>query len=88
MRVAHVRELHAQGKSIRAIAEAVGLRRTTVTRYVRADGFPERASRRSMPGILAPFVAHLQQRWDASCRNGSQLLREIQAQGFTGSRKQ
>ena len=70
------------------IAAEVGLSRTTVTRYVRADGFPERASRRSTPGILAPFVEHLQQRWDAGCRNGSALLREIQAQGFTGSRKQ
>jgi transposase len=88
VRFTHVRELHAQGMSLRAIAAGVGLSRTTVTRYVRADGFPERASRRSMPGILAPFLVHLQQRWDAGCCNGSELLREIQAQGFTGSRKQ
>lgn len=88
MRFEQVRDLHAHGKSIRAIAQEVGLSRTTVTRYVRADGFPERAHRRSAPGILAPYVAHLQQRWDEGCHNGSQLLREIQAQGFVGSRKQ
>jgi transposase len=87
-RFARVCELHAQGMSLRRIAAQVGLQRATVTRYVRADAFPERAGRRPAPGILAPFEDYLQRRWDEGCRNGLQLLREIQARGFPGSRKQ
>lgn len=83
-----VRDLHREGMSLREIARQVGLHRSTVTRYVRADGFPDRARRRPGPGILAPFVAHLERRWSEGCRNGLELLREIHAQGFSGSRKQ
>jgi transposase len=87
-RFAQVRDLHAQGVSVREIATKLGLHRATVTRYVRADDFPERATRRPGSGILAPYTEYLQRRWDEGCRNGLGLLREIQARGFTGSRKQ
>src|SRR6266849_2234326 len=69
LRFSQVRDLYAQGWSVRAIAAETELSRSTVARYVRADGFPERADRRSGLGILSPFVAHLQQRWDEGCRN-------------------
>jgi transposase len=83
-----VRELHDQSVSVREIAVQLGLHRSTVTRYVRADAFPEQANRRPPSDILAPYQDHLQRRWDEGCRNGLALLREIQALGFPGSRKQ
>ena len=87
-RFAQVRDLHAQGVSVREIGVQLSLHRATVTRYVRADSFPEYASRRSASDILAPDREHLQRRWDDGCHNGLELLREIQALGFPGSRKQ
>ncbi len=34
---------------------------------------------------LAPYTAYLQRRWQTGCTNGSQLFREVQEQGYTGS---
>jgi hypothetical protein len=62
------------------------MRRTTVIRYLRTTAFPERArSRRA--SLLEPYVAYLQKRWDAGCHNGAQLWREVQALGFSGTRR-
>lgn len=84
-RYEEVMRLHEAGMSSRAIARAVGLSRHTVQRYIRADGFPERAPRRPRPGIVTPYEAYLRERWNAGCQNAQQLWREIQGQGFTGS---
>lgn len=80
-----VMRLHHAGQSSRAIAREVGLSRHTVQRFIRADGFPERASRRPRPGILTPYEGYLRGRWNAGCQNAQQLWREIREQGFTGS---
>lgn len=79
-----VRVLHDQGITNRQIARQLGMSRTTVIRYLRAESFPERvySRRRSM---LDPYAAYLQQRWDAGCHNGTQLWREIREKGYSGS---
>jgi len=82
-----VRAMWAEGANLVAIARHFGLSRTTVARYVQADAFPEWAAHPQRPGILEPFEAYLQRRWDEGCHNGLQLLREIQAQGYQGSHK-
>ena len=87
-RFAQVRELHSQGMSVRGIADQLGMHRATVTRYIQADAFPERASRRPFPDILALYRDHLQRRWDEGCRNGLEPLREIKVLGYPVSRKQ
>lgn len=84
-RYEEVMQLHEAGMSSRAIARAVGLSRHTVQRYIRADGFPERAPRQPRPGIVTPYEAYLRERWNAGCQNAQQLWHEIRAQGFTGS---
>jgi len=57
----------------------------TVQRFLRAPTFPERQPCRSRrPTLLAPFTAYLLERWNAGCRKGAQLYREIKAQGFRG----
>jgi transposase len=82
-----VRALHRQGLSIRAIAEQLHLSRKTVRRFVSADQFPERATRRSAPSKLDPFLPYLQQQMAAGQDNAMQLWRELREQhGYTGSR--
>jgi len=61
--------------------------RATVRRYVAADAFPESAPHRRRPSQLLPYVAHLERRWAAGCTDGVRLWKEIQAQGYGGSRR-
>jgi transposase len=76
---------HQHGMSIAAIAKTQQLDRKTVRIWLNMDNFPERAQRVPMPGKLTAYCSYLQQRWNAGCRNGSLLLREIAAdQGYQG----
>jgi transposase len=71
---------------VRTIAQETGLNRKTVSRYIQGDGFPEMAQRRKSCGILDSYTPYLEQRWAEGERNGMQLYREIQQQGYRGSR--
>lgn len=84
-RYEEVMRRHNGGWSSRAIARETGLSRHTVQRFIRAEGFPERAPRRPRPGIVTPYEPYLRGRWNAGCQNAQQLWREIQEQGFSGS---
>lgn len=42
--------------------------------------------RKRCPTILDPYLSYLQERWSEGCHNGLQLFREIQKQGYAGSR--
>jgi transposase len=82
-----VRELRAQGLSIRAIAEHLHLSRKTVRRFVVADQFPERASRRPASSKLDPFLPYMEQQLTVGQANGMALWRELRDHhGYTGSR--
>jgi transposase len=82
-----VRALHSQGLSIRAIAEQLHLSRKTVRRFVIADQFPERATRRRAPSKLDPFLPYLEQQLAAGQDNAMQLWRDLRDQhGYRGSR--
>ena len=75
--------LRTMGTSISAIAASLGVERKTIRRWLRAGraplwSTPPRAS------ILAPYQAHLDQRWTEGCRNASLLWREVVALGFRG----
>jgi transposase len=83
-RYEEVLALHGQGSSLRAIARVTGLSPTTVRRYVQAEGFPECQPRRRRSLLLEPFVAYLQERWDAGCHNAKQLWSEIRQRGYRG----
>jgi transposase len=85
-RYQEVQALHAQGVSKRHIAKQLQMSRTTVIRYLRTTGFPERAQSRRV-SVLDPYVAYLEKRWDAGCHNGVQLWREIHSLGFPGTRR-
>ena len=82
-----VKGLHAQGVSRREIARRVGVGRNTVRRWLGADQFPERGTRRRSGSKLDPFVPYLEQQLTAGHDNGMQLWREIRDhQHYAGSR--
>lgn len=80
--------LNAQGHSIRAIAEQLGVSRNTVRKYLRDQAaepiYPQRAPR---PTKLDPFKVYLNERVAAAKPHwipASVLFREIQAMGYSG----
>src|SRR6266496_4462829 len=77
--------LHQAGCSQVAISEQVGLDRKTIRRYLRSDGFPERAPATLRSTSLAPYEGYLRTRWADGCHNAHQLWREIRSQGFPGA---
>ena len=59
----------------------------TVRKYACAEAFPER-SKHPGPSVLDPFISYLNARHQEGCENASQLWREIQQKGFSGSKRQ
>ena len=57
----------------------------TVSHYVHAIDFPERAKPHVDDRKIAPFVAHLRQVWEQGCHNIAQLYRQIKEQGYSGT---
>lgn len=79
-----VMELYGQGVSERGISRALSINRATVRKFVHADGFPERASKKSSGSILDPYIPYIHRRWAQGHRNAMQLWREIKAEGYSG----
>ena len=87
-RHAAIHDLLAQGKNYTQVSELLGLTRHTVRKFARAataeqviTGPSPRSSR------LDRFAPYLQQRWDQGCTDAAQLFAEIQAQGYSGSKR-
>jgi len=82
-----VHTLHIQGHGIRAIARQLDLSRQTVRRLVRADQFPEQASRPGRASKLAPHIPYLEQQLLAGNDNARALWRDLRDNsGYAGSR--
>jgi transposase len=80
--------LHTKGAEIADIARAVGVSRTTVYRYIRLDGPPQRKQprpRRRQHKVLDPYTAYLLRRWDEGCHTATRLWREIRGMGYRSS---
>ena len=80
-----LRELAAQGQSIRTIAAQTGIARNTVRKYLR--GTPEAAPRPCRTSKLDRFKDQIRQ-WIVENRllNCETMLERLKAQGYTGSR--
>jgi transposase len=76
------------GMSICAISRELKLTRSTVRKYAYAQSFPERSEMALKPSILDPYLDYLTARHAQGCECASLLWREIQEQGFPGSRRQ
>jgi len=83
-----VRQLAAQGLPEVHIARHLGLARATVRKLARTEVFPERAIHRPRKSQLDPYLPYLQQRLAEGGTVATRLWREIQGQGYTGSRDQ
>lgn len=81
-----VRTLLQQGVPQMQIARQLGLGRGTVRTFARADTYPERGRRSPGKSILDPYIPYLQRRFHEGGSNSTQLWRELQAQGYSGSR--
>lgn len=79
-----VKELYHQGIGYRTIARRLHIGRNCVRRFIRAEGFPERAQPRRRHHV-EKYAGVIQQRWKEGCRNAVAILQELKAQGFDGS---
>lgn len=84
-RFAAIQALRQAGRSVSAIARQLGLTRSTVRKYLRAEAYPVRVRRSRLLGPTSPHVAYLRERWAAGCDNAALLWQELRARGFTGS---
>lgn len=79
-----IRYLHAQGKSIRAIARELSVTRNTVRAALRQER-PPRYIRPKRPNPkLAPFAEEIQRMYFEQHLIGSRIFRELRARGYTG----
>lgn len=86
-RYAQVQHLYTQGWPQRAIARELDLNRATVAKLVQAAHFPERQPAiRRRPSLLDPYIPYILERWNGGCRNGTQIMRELEQRGYRGKR--
>jgi transposase len=81
-----VKQLHKEGYSIRAIQKHLKMSWRTARNYIDADVCPQYPIGRVRSSKLTPWLPYLEKRWQAGYTNATQLWREIEAQGFTGTR--
>jgi transposase len=84
-RYAQVKRLQAAGRAIIQIARELHISRQTVRKYMASDTFPEVARPPRQKSILDPYVAELQERWDAGQHDNRQLLQALRERGYGGS---
>ena len=80
-----IRRLHQAGAEVTDIARKLGTSRPTVYRYKDLTEPPEFGQHRRRGSVLDPWVPYILKRWEEGCRNGSELYREIQEQGYSHS---
>jgi transposase len=86
-RYQQVINLHEKGYSQKALSGELNIERKTIRRWLRRGQFPERKPPSGRRQKVAEFGNYLHQRWQEGCHNATRLFREIQGQGFTGSRQ-
>ncbi|AFY47346.1 transposase family protein [Nostoc sp. PCC 7524] len=87
------REIHEQvwrlrsiGLSGLAIAQELGVSKTTVFNYLRSSTFTERRERSDHGlSLLNPYHDYLLSRWNSGNHNTQELFEEIRTCGYTGS---
>jgi len=80
-----VYELHGQGRSIRGIAQELGISRNTVRKYLRSETVPKQKARPRGESVLGPYVEHIEGRLAEGVFNCVVLLREIRELGYEGN---
>jgi transposase len=86
-RLAHYQQviaLRGQGFSQTAIAQQVGVGRSTVSRWLSNGTFPEQQPRPRKTRV-DPHLPHLIEQWETGCYTVAQLHRELVANGYPHS---
>jgi transposase len=86
-RYTQVVELHHQGLRAAEIASRIGIGERTVHRWLAHGSFPEARQRRRRPSLIDPYERYVLSQWQEGNHNGSQLYKELTAQGYKGSPK-
>ena len=81
-----IRFLHAQGKSIKAIAAELGVARNTVRLALRRDDTPKYQRARQPNQQLVPFEDAIERMVVVEQFIGSRIYREVRARGYTGGK--
>ena len=82
-----IKILHRQGKSLRCIANEVGISVNTVRKYLKQDGNPFYKKRLPVTTKLDSYKDYLKERINASrplCLPATVFLQEIRDHGYTG----
>ena len=77
--------LRAQGVTVKAIAERVGLGRRTIQRWISEGAYVETQYHHRHRSQFDVYEAYVRRRWDEGGQNIQQLWREIKAQGYPHS---
>ncbi len=77
--------LRKQGMKHTDIAAHVGMAERTVRGWLRRGDIPYTGPRKQRSRLIDPYKPYLLARWQQGCRTGSQLERELRAQGYKGS---
>src|SRR5207253_11335795 len=75
-----------EGCTQEEVARKLSLSTRTVRRWEQAGQFPERVAAPPRRTLLTRFLPHLAERWRQVVHNGRVLWRELQQQGYRGSR--
>jgi hypothetical protein len=73
-RFEQVHAMNAELGSIREVARQLHLSRRAVKRYLSAERCPQYLEGRIRSSKLPPYLKTLQGRWQAGCRNASQVM--------------
>ncbi len=78
--------MQSEGLSQNKIARQLKIGVKTVRKYARTDTCPFYPEGRTRSSKMYPYRTYLEQQWQASQHNATQLWREIRQEGFSGSR--
>jgi transposase len=84
-RYEQVLSLRQEGCNAVEIAQRLGMKSRTVSRWVRQ--FRQDNHRRKRPSAFDRFAPYVWERWQAGCRNGLRLWEELVALGYPGSNR-
>jgi transposase len=79
-----IRDLYAQGLSIKAISKKTGFDRKTVRKYLNITSLPESKKRAKKASKLDEYKDYITTKLHEGPYTASRLYREIQEMGFTG----
>lgn len=79
--------LHKQGVKHTDSAAQVGMAERTVREWLSRGDIPYTGPRKPRARLIDPYKPYLLSRGPQGCRTGSQLERELRAQGYSGSQR-